>query len=117
MKALIRYEGVDLGTWTAAGWRRRERSSIGPLVRGWHCTKATRSSLPHGYEISYAGYAKNFAKCPGRPPNVYLAEVHMAGLVIGIDAPACLACIEPGTGPYDSTAALKAVARGLRLHP
>jgi hypothetical protein len=117
MKGLISYEGIDLGTWTTAGWRHRERSSIGPLVREWRCTTATHSTLPHGYEVSYAGYAKNFARCPSRPPNVFLAEVHTAGLVIGIDVPACLACIEPGTGPYHSTAALKLVARGLRLHP
>lgn len=115
VKAQLSYDGITIETWTAAGWRRREKTPDAELVRRWHCTEVTRASLPRGEAIVYAGYPEDFAECPKRPPNVFLAEVHTGGLVIGIDVPGCELCIEARRGPYHSRRDMKIIARALRV--
>lgn len=117
MRVLLHYDGVSLGTWTRASWRRYSESSLGQVVRRWDCTKARTLELPNGQGTIYAGYTKSFSSCPRRRPDVFLAEVHFGDVVVGVNLPNCTACVEAGNGPYDSRRGLEAVIRALRLRP
>ncbi len=123
MRARLSYDRITLATFTRSSWRQWEASPLGDLVRSWDCTQTTRLELsgggsvglPEGNAIVYAGYAKDFGVCPSRPPDVFLAEVHLGRVVVGIDLPSCERCIEAGRGPYYSKRDMGVIARALRL--
>ncbi len=116
VKELLSYEkGITLYAFTRATWRAHLQRPSAALVRDWRCTRKTTISVAGGRAAIYAGYAKNFADCPRTPPNVFFAEVPAGRMVIGVDLPNCPVCIESGHGPYESVAAMEAIARGLRL--
>lgn len=115
IKALLSYDSFSLSTYTRASWKQWKSSSLGDLVRGWHCTNAVEIAVPGGSAIVYEGYAKDFAACPARRPDVFLAEVRLGRVVVGIDLPNCEFCVEAGSGPYYSTPAMELIARSLRL--
>src|SRR5262249_36955268 len=116
MEELLSYQGISISAYTQASWHRRMRSRASTLVRDWRCTQSSRIHVGGGHTATiYAGYKKNYAACPRRPPNVFFAEVDEGPLVIGIDLPQCAVCIEAGHGPYQSVAAMKTIARALRL--
>lgn len=118
MKGLLEYDRIgDLTIYTRPGWKQRLRSSLGPLVRGWRCTSSRRIGVPGGRATIYSGYAKDFARCPGRAPDVFLAEVHLGHVVVGVNLPNCTFCVEPDRGPYASPSGLATVARSLQLRP
>jgi hypothetical protein len=116
VKELLSYEGISISAYTRSSWRRRLRTPAGWLVRDWRCPEATRVHVAGGPTARFnAGYRKDYAVCPRRPPNVVFAEVDEGRLVIGIDLPQCFTCIEAGRGPLRSVSAMKAIARALHL--
>jgi hypothetical protein len=105
---------LTLESWTRPGWQRHRRTPVGRLVRTWGCTKATTIQVPGGHAIVYAGYGADFATCPQRQPNAFLADVYRGRTVLTVDAPICLRCAVLSHGAYNSLHGMKAVVRSLR---
>jgi hypothetical protein len=105
---------LRLGTWTAASWKLYRGEKLGHELLDWHCTKTKRLPLAGGGATIYAGYAKNFASCPGKAPDVFAAVVELGGVVLGMNLPSCYTCL--GGGP--DGAELEAAVAALRpFHP
>ena len=117
MSARLSYDSITLSTFTRASWRKWDADPLSDLVTSWRCTDATEVALPHGTATVYAGYAKDYAACPSRPPDVFLAEAHLGRVVIGIDIPVCELCIEAGRrgAYYLERREMALIARSLRL--
>lgn len=115
-KLSLWYEGFTVDAWTRAGWKRFQRSPLGPLNRKQRCTTVTRVPLDSGHADVFAAYGKDYRRCPRRAPDRYFAIAHLGRMVIGINLALCTRCLHGG-GPYDSPAGMKAAVRALRLRP
>lgn len=115
-KVSLWYEGFTVDAWTRGSWKRFQRSVLGPLNRGRHCTDVTRVSLTNGHAEVFADYAKDYNRCPRRAPDRYFAIAHLGSMVVGVNLALCTGCLHNG-GPFNSLAGMRAAVRGLRLRP
>ena len=106
--------GLFLGSWTRAAWRHHRRTKDGRLVRDWACTRTSTVPVQDGVATVYAGYRRDFASCPKRPPNVFFADVQLGRTVLSIGPPVCHGCALSSGGPYNSLHGIMAAVRGLR---
>jgi hypothetical protein len=112
--------GVKLGLWTPSDFARFERSRLGRLVRAHRCARSEQLDLPAGRAVIYAGYADPPRRCRARAPDRYLAHVFLDGLVVSVNVPICLLCIDGNADhpdPYDTLAGMRAVVKGLQPRP
>jgi hypothetical protein len=105
---------LQLGTWTTESWQLYRHEKLGHELLDWKCTKTTQLPVTGGSATLYAGYDKNFSRCPGRAPDVFAAVVEVGGVVLAMGLPTCYTCL--GGGPH--RAELEAAVAALRLfHP
>jgi hypothetical protein len=107
---------LHLDSWTRHGWKHYIETKLGRLVRTWPCTKSRVQTIRTEHAVIYAGYEKNFAKCPHKPPSVYFAQIYLGKMVVGINVLNCRACSVGRTGAYNSIHGMEAVVRKLRLN-
>lgn len=107
--------GLDLGTWTAAGWK---KFSATPKVRkltGLPCTKTAQVELSGGSATIYAAPRRDSKRCASNPPVHYFAVAEIGGLAIAVNLESCPRCnTAAGGSAYNSMAGMKAVVRALR---
>jgi len=127
-KALVEYTGTQLGIWTRSSWRHFRRSALGGLVAHWRCTRKFRVKLRRGSAIVFAGYGKDYRRCPHRKPRLWFARAFIGRAVVTIDQPICLSCVferparqqsatRPRDRPFNYLRYFKAAVRALRLYP
>jgi hypothetical protein len=107
-------EGVDLSTWGPADWHLYSESRTGRAIVKWKCTTTKTLAVSGGTATIYAGYKRNFAKCPKKAPEAFTAWVRFGEDTIVVDAPFAADFIETG-GPYRSLAGMEAIVGALRL--
>ena len=113
LRAMLEYEGgVALGLWRPRGFDRFLHSRAGRLVRGQRCARVER----RGAVVIVGGHADPPRRCGRRPRDVWWAYVRADGVVVSVNVPICLPCLDGG-GPYASPAALRAVIAALRPRP
>lgn len=113
----LAYSWVLLASWSRRDWRHYSRSPVGRLIWTWHCTRSERVDLPDGRAEIFAGYSKDYANCPRRPPTNYIAHAYIDQTVITVNIPIGLLGTAPEFGPFESTRGMKAVVRALRQRP
>src|SRR6202042_2243705 len=59
---------VTLSTWSAADWSTFAGSKTGKAIVTWKYTKTKTVEVPGGTATIYGGYAKDYGKCPSKPP-------------------------------------------------
>jgi hypothetical protein len=109
-------DGPYLDTWTPSGWAKFTKTALGRRQWSWHCTRSESIKLPQGHATIYASYRKDEATCPSSPPRHFSAHVFLPGAVIAIGEPFNRYSQGYGSGAYESSAGLKAIARSLRLY-
>lgn len=112
--------GVKLGLWAPSDFARFERSRLGRLVRAQRCARSEQLDLLAGRAVIYAGYSDPPRRCRARAPDRYLAHVFLDGLVVSVNVPICLLCVDDDPAhvdPYDSLAGMRAVVESLRPRP
>ena len=82
-------------------------------MRRQRCARTERFAVPGGRAMLVGGYASPPRRCDRRAPDVWFADVHLGDVVVSVNRPVCLLCLDGG-GPYASPAALKAVVAALR---
>ena len=81
------------------------------MVRDWACTRTSTVPVREGVATVYAGYRRDFASCPKRPPSVFFADVQLGRTVLSIGPPVCHGC---AGGPYNSLHGIRAAVHSLR---
>ncbi len=110
---------ITLVTWAPAAWARFSTGKVERRDWTWHCTRSRRVKLRQGHAVVYAAYAKNFARCPNRPPRHYFAHVFLPGAVVGINQSTCsgATCAPFYSRAHGSFLGMAAIARHLRVRP
>ncbi|HEY5332857.1 MAG TPA: hypothetical protein VIJ21_04860, partial [Solirubrobacterales bacterium] len=112
---LTYYQPIDLtlSTWSAEDWSTYAGSKTGKAIVTWKCTRTKTVEVPGGTATLYLGYAKDFAKCPTKPPTAATAWVKYGDDTVVVDAPFAADSIE-AKSPWGSFAAMEAVVEALR---
>ena len=110
------YDNIRLGTWTSSTWHVFADSRASRVVTAWKCTRTRTVALPEGSATIFAGYDKDFGRCPKRAPNVFTAWVEVGGVTVVVNAPFAADFIESGN-PYGSFKGMEAIVRALKLRP
>lgn len=118
-KLEIYYEGgLDLGTWTAAGWQKFSTTRKARQLTGLPCTKTAQVQLGGGSATIYAAPRRRSKRCASNPPVHYFAVAQIDGLAIAVNLESCPRCNSAAGGSaYNSMAGMKAVLRSLALRP
>lgn len=107
--------GLDLGTWTAAGWQRFAATRKARELTGLPCTKTSRVHLPAGTATLYAAPRLGSKRCASNPPVHYFAVAEIGGVVVAVNLQSCPRCnTAAGGSAYNSAAGMKAVVEALR---
>ena len=111
--------GVHLGLWHPRAWDRFARTRLGRLVLRQPCGRTRRLHVAGGRAVIVAGHSTHRARCSGRRHDLFVAHVHLRGVVVSVNLPVCLMCFERGRAgdPYDSLRGMRAVVRGLHRRP
>jgi hypothetical protein len=119
----IRLQYEDIGgsyltidEWSPGQWRVFEKSKLSHTLVSWHCTKTRTVQLPEGTATIYAGYKRNYSKCPSGPPTSFTARASLPGVFIAVEAPFGLHFAYPGDA-YGSYEKMEALLAGLRSRP
>jgi hypothetical protein len=108
----IRYANIWLDTWTPATWSIFAGSETGKAITSWKCTQTRTITLPEGTATIFAGYKKNFKRCPDEAPKAFAAWVDIGGVKVVVNAPFAADFIEV-VNPYGSFAGMEAIVRSL----
>lgn len=108
----IRYTNIWLDTWTPATWSVFAGSETGRAITSWKCTQTRTIALPEGTATIFAGYKKNFKRCPDEAPKAFTAWVDIGGVKVVVNAPFAADFIEV-VNPYGSFEGMEAIVRGL----
>jgi hypothetical protein len=105
--------GVHLGLWRPRAWDRFARTRLGRLVLHQPCARTRRLRVAGGRAVIVAGHSTR--RCSGRRHDLFVAHVHLRGVVVSVNLPVCLMCFERGRAadPYNSLAGMRAVVRGV----
>jgi hypothetical protein len=109
--------GLHLDVWTPRAWARFRRTELGRTLWSSRCTTTRQLRLPDRSATLFAGYERDVgAQCPTTPADAHLAAVRIAGVVVTVNMPYCLGCLQQPPG-YDSREGVEAVVRALRVRP
>lgn len=112
----IRYDSIRLDTWTPSTWNVFAKSKTGRAITGWKCTKTRTVPLAEGTATIFAGYRRDFERCPKKAPEAFTAWVDVGGVKVVVNPPFAADSIE-GANPYGSFEGMEAIARSLVLRP
>ena len=113
LAASLEYGALTLGLWRPRAFARFARTRVGRVVRRRRCARIERVTVPGGRATLVGGHATPPRRCDRRAPDVWFADVHLGDVVVTVNRPLCLLCLDGG-GPYASPAALEAVIAALR---
>ena len=113
LAASLEYGALTLDLWRPRAFARFARTRVGQVVRRQRCARVERISVPGGRATLVGGYASPPRRCDRRAPDVWFADVHLGDVVVSVNRPVCLLCVDGG-GPYAAPAALEAVIAALR---
>ncbi len=113
LAASLEYGPLTVDLWPPRAFARFARTRVGRLVRRQRCARTERFAVPGGRATLVGGYAHPPRRCGGRAPDVWFADVELGDVVVAVNRPICLLCLDGG-GRYASPAALKAVVAALR---
>jgi hypothetical protein len=107
--------GLDLGTWTAAGWQKFSATRRVRQLTGLPCTKTARVALTGGSATIYAAPRQKSERCGSNPPVHYFAVAEIDGLAIAVNLESCPRCSNAAGGSaYNSMAGMKVVVGALQ---
>jgi hypothetical protein len=107
--------GLDLGTWTPAGWQKFSASRKARQLIGLPCTKTSQVRLAAGRATLYAAPRRRSKRCASNPPVHYFAVVELGAEIIAVNLESCPRCnTASGGSDYNSTAGMKAVVKALQ---
>jgi hypothetical protein len=115
----LQYEATDgryltIDEWSPRQWQVFRKSRLSHTLVSWHCTKTQTVQLPEGTATIYAGYKRNYRKCPSAPPTSFTARVSLPGVVVAVQPPHSLHFASPG-GAYASYEQMEAILTGLAV--
>ena len=113
LAASLEYGALTLDLWRPRAFARFARTRVGRVVRRQRCARVERITVPGGRATLVGGYASPPRRCDRRAPDVWFADVHLGDVVVSVNRPVCLLCVDGG-GPYAAPAALEAVIAALR---
>lgn len=108
------HNNVTFSTWGPEDWSTYADSKTGKAIVTWKCTKTRQVSITGGTATIYLGYAKNYARCPKKPPHAFTAWVKYGEDTVVLNAPFAADSIET-VNPYGSFAGVETLLVGLRL--
>lgn len=112
----VDYENIWLKTWTPATWNVFAKSKTGRVVTTWKCTRTRTVAIAGGSATIFAGYDKDFKRCPKRAPDVFNAWVEVGGVTVVVNSPPAPDFIEK-VNPYGSFEGMEAIVGALKLRP
>lgn len=117
----LSYESADgpyltIDEWNPRQWQVFEKSKLSHTLVSWHCTETRTVQLPEGTATIYAGYKRNYAKCPAGPPTSFTARAGLPGVFVSVETPFGLHFASP-LGPYNSYEAMETILGGLTVRP
>ena len=117
----LQYESADgdyltVDEWNPPQWQVFKKSKLSHTLVSWHCTKARSVQLPEGTATIYAGYKRNYRKCPSAPPTSFTARAALPGIFVTLQAPNGLHFAYGGE-VYGSYGAMEAILGGLTPRP
>lgn len=108
-------EDVEIDLWSPRQWKQLAAKGKSPGTL--RCQEAHGLKLPQGRAVVYSGLEGRRGSCTKRH-RVYTARLYLPGVIATVEtSSSCAVCSGAGTGPYDTLAGMKAIARALRLRP
>lgn len=117
----LAYESADndylvIDEWNPRQWKIFKKSKLSHTLVSWHCTETQTVQLPEGTATIYAGYKRDYRKCPAGPPTSFTARATLPGVFVSVETPYALRFAFPD-GAYNSYAAMETILTGLALRP
>ena len=113
LAASLEYGALTLDLWRPRAFARFARTRVGRLVGRQRCARVERVAVPGGRATLTGGFQRQPRRCGSRPRDVWFADVRLGDVVVSVNRPVCVLCLDGG-GPYASPAALRAVIAALR---
>jgi hypothetical protein len=110
------YEHLAIDEWNPRQWQVFKQSRLSHTLVSWHCTETRSIQLPEGTATIYAGYKRDYHKCPAGPPTSFTARASFPGAFVTVEMPYVLHSAG-SRGPYDSYEALETILGSLTLRP
>ena len=106
---------ATLGLWRPAPFARFKRSRTARASFGRRCGRPERLDLPAGRAVIRSGFAKHPKRC-GRRPDYVFGYAVLDGVVVTVNMPICVLCVERvrgRRGPYETRAGVRALVEAL----
>jgi hypothetical protein len=110
------YEHMVLEEWDPRQWKIFQKSKLSHTLVSWHCTETRTVQLSEGTATIYAGYRRDYRKCPAEPPTSFTARASLPGVFVTVEKPFSPHFANP-RGTYNSYEALENIVAGLVLRP
>jgi hypothetical protein len=105
-----------LDEWNPRQWQVFEKSKLSHTLASWHCTETKSIRLAEGTATVYAGYKRDYRRCPIGPPTSFTARASLPGAFVSIETPSTPGFAGPG-GAYASYEAMETILEGLTPRP
>ncbi len=117
----LSYESADndylvIDEWNPHQWQVFKKSKLSHTLVSWHCTETRTVQLAEGTATIYAGYKRDYRKCPSGPPTSFTARAGLPGVFVSVETPFALHFAFPGR-TYNSYEALETILTGLAPRP
>ena len=106
---------ATLGLWRPAPFARFKRSRTARASFRRRCGRPERLDLPAGRAVIRSGFAKHPKRC-GRRPDYVFGYAVLDGVVVTVNMPICVLCVERvrgRRGPYETRAGVRALVEAL----
>jgi len=115
----LAYENADsdylvIDEWNPRQWQVFQKSKLSHTLVSWHCTETRTVQLPEGTATIYAGYKRDYRKCPTGPPTSFTARASLPGAFVSVETPFTLHFAFPSR-IYNSYEAMETILGGLTL--
>jgi hypothetical protein len=108
--------GLVIDEWSPRQWQVFKKSKLSHTLVSWHCTETRTIQLPEGTATIYAGYKRDYRRCPAGPPTSFTARASFPGVLVSVETPYTLHFAFPG-GAYNSYEALETILTSLAPRP
>jgi hypothetical protein len=108
--------GLVIDEWNPRQWKVFQESKLSHTLVSWRCTETRTVQLPEGTATIYAGYKRNYRKCPAGPPTSFTARATLPGIFVSVETPYGLHFAFP-SGDYASYEAMETILSGLAPRP
>jgi hypothetical protein len=108
------FDYLALDEWDPRQWKVFQKSKLSHTLVSWHCTETWTVQLPEGTATIYAGYKRDYRKCPAGPPTSFTARAILPGIFVSVETPDVLGFASP-RGAYNSYEAMETILDTLAL--